>query len=155
MLAKAIGYKGDARFISLHWTPYGDEVDYSDGRVSATGNWHAFLAYTQHPAVAPQLSEYNFGSSDSEATHALIFDTEKLTLAVAPVKEVAAFLDTQWPPLPKIRMSREEYTEMAQQIKKQMRQSQDIDVAEIEKRINETYALIEKFQEWLDRYLKN
>ena len=44
MLAQAIGYKGNARFVAFHWTPYGDEADYSDGRVSATGNWQAFLA---------------------------------------------------------------------------------------------------------------
>jgi hypothetical protein len=43
MLAKAMGYKGDARFVSFQWTPYGDEADYSDGRISATGNWQAFL----------------------------------------------------------------------------------------------------------------
>jgi hypothetical protein len=58
MLAKAIGYKGEARFVSLQWTPYGDEADYSDGRLSGTGNWQAFLAYIQHPAVSPFLKEY-------------------------------------------------------------------------------------------------
>jgi hypothetical protein len=31
MLAKAIGYKGEARFVSFQWTPYGDEAEYSDG----------------------------------------------------------------------------------------------------------------------------
>jgi hypothetical protein len=44
MLAKAIGYKGEARFVSFQWTPNGDEAEYSDGRRSATGNWQAFLA---------------------------------------------------------------------------------------------------------------
>src|SRR5918992_4420085 len=53
MLAKAIGYKGKARFVSFQWTPYGDETDYSDGRVQATGNWQAFLAFIHHPAVSP------------------------------------------------------------------------------------------------------
>jgi hypothetical protein len=43
MLTKAIGYRGEARFVSFQWTPYGDETDYSDGRVQATGNWQAFL----------------------------------------------------------------------------------------------------------------
>ena len=37
MLATAIGYKGDARFVSFQWTPYGDEAEYSNGRISATG----------------------------------------------------------------------------------------------------------------------
>jgi hypothetical protein len=43
MLAKAMGYNGEAWFVSFHWTSYGDEADYSDGRLSATGNWQAFL----------------------------------------------------------------------------------------------------------------
>jgi hypothetical protein len=38
MLAKAIGYTGDARYVAFNWTSYGDEADYSDGRISATGN---------------------------------------------------------------------------------------------------------------------
>jgi hypothetical protein len=29
MLAKAIGYTGEARFVSFQWTPFGDETDYS------------------------------------------------------------------------------------------------------------------------------
>jgi len=45
MLALAIGYKGDAQYVSFQWTPFGDEVEYSDGRTSATGNWQAFLVY--------------------------------------------------------------------------------------------------------------
>jgi hypothetical protein len=32
MLAKVMGYRGEARFVSFQWTPYGDEADYSDGR---------------------------------------------------------------------------------------------------------------------------
>src|SRR5918992_3269646 len=64
MLAKAIGYKGKARFVSFHWTPSGDEAYYSDGRISATGNWQAYLAYIRHPAVSPLLKRFTgrFGS---------------------------------------------------------------------------------------------
>ena len=36
VLAKALGYKGEARYVSFQWTPYGDEADYSDGRLSGT-----------------------------------------------------------------------------------------------------------------------
>jgi hypothetical protein len=114
MLAKAMGYKGDARFVSFQWTPYGDEADYSDGRLSGTGNWQAFLAYIQHPAVSPILQEYDLGSSDSEARHALILDRNKHKIMIAPVKEARKFLEAQWPPLPTIRMSKEEYLDMLQ-----------------------------------------
>jgi hypothetical protein len=59
MLAKAIGYIGRERFVSFQWTPYGDEVEYSDGRLTTDGNWQAFLAYIQHPAVRPHLKGYD------------------------------------------------------------------------------------------------
>jgi hypothetical protein len=80
VLATAVGYTGEARYVAFHWTPYGDEAEYFDGRRSATGNWQAFLAYIQHPAVSPLLEGYDFGSSDSEAKHCLIVDREKLEL---------------------------------------------------------------------------
>src|SRR5687768_10155792 len=83
MLATAIGYRGKARFVSFQWTPAGDETEYSDGHVTATGNWQAFLAFIHHPAVSSHLSDYDFGSSDSEAKHALILDQEKQALFVA------------------------------------------------------------------------
>jgi len=41
---------------------------FSDGRLNATGNWQAFLAFIQHPTVSPFLEDYDLGSSDSEAT---------------------------------------------------------------------------------------
>jgi hypothetical protein len=109
MLAIAIGYKGDARYVAFNWTPYGDEAEYFDGRRSATGNWQAFLAYIQHPAVSPLLEDYDFGSSESEAKYCLILDWEKLELLIAPVKEAHIFLTEQWPPEPPLRMSQEEY----------------------------------------------
>jgi hypothetical protein len=109
MLAKAIGYTGQARFVSFQWTPYGDETDYSDGRVHAIGNWQAFLAFIHHPVVSPHLKGYDLGSSDSEAKHALILDQEQLALFVAPVREAQKFLAEQWPKELPIRMSKEEW----------------------------------------------
>jgi hypothetical protein len=40
MLSDAIGYTGKERFVAFQWTPYGDEVEFADGRIIATGNWH-------------------------------------------------------------------------------------------------------------------
>jgi hypothetical protein len=155
MLAKAIGYQGEARYVSFQWTPYGDEADYSDGRLSGTGNWQAFLAYIQHPAVRPFLQTYDLGSSDSEARHTLILDRDKLKIMIAPVKEARAFLAEQWPPQPTIRMSKEEYLEMVSKALKSIKQPDDIDIEEIQQRIDEQYALVEEMQRWLDKYLKN
>ena len=155
MLARAIGYKGDARYVAFNWTPYGDEAEYFDGRRSATGNWQAFLAYIQHPAVSPLFENYDFGSSDSEAKHSLILDREKLELLIAPVKEAHVFLTEQWPPDPPLRMSREEYVAQISDALKSVKQPDDIDIEAIQRRLDEQYALIEQMQRWLDHYLKN
>jgi hypothetical protein len=155
MLAKAMGYKGEARFVSLQWTPYGDEAEYFDGRMSATGNWQAFLAYVQHPAVSPFLEGYELGSSESEAAHALILDREKLEVLIAPMQEARSFLTEQWPLEPPLRMSQEEYLAKISEALKQVKQPDDVDIEEIQRRIEEQYALIEEMQRWLDRLLKN
>ena len=143
------------RYVSFHWTPYGDEAEYSDGRMSATGNWQAFLAYIQHPAVSPFLGNYDLGSSDSEAKHALILDREKLEVLIAPVKEAQTFLTEQWPAKPPIRMSQEEYLAMIFNALKKVKHPDDIDIEEIQQRIASQYALIEDMQQWLDKFLKN
>ena len=155
ILAQAIGYKGEARYVAFNWTPYGDEAEYFDGRRSATGNWQAFLAYIQHPAVSPLLEDYDLGSSESEARHALILDREKLVLLVAPVKEAHVFLTQQWPPEPPLRMNLKEELAQLSEALKNVKPPEDIDIEEIQRRIDEQYALIEQMQQWLDRYLKN
>jgi hypothetical protein len=155
ILAKSIGYNGKARYVGFQWTPYGDETEYFDGRRSATGNWQAFLAYIQHPAVSPLLEEYDLGSSESEAGHALILDREKLEVFIATVKEARTFLSEQWPPEPPLRMSQKEYLAKISEALKSVKRTDDIDIEEVQRRIDEQYAMIEDMQRWLDRYLKN
>jgi hypothetical protein len=155
MLAKAIGYTGEARFVSFQWTPYGDETDYSDGRVRPTGNWQAFLAYIRHPAVSPHLGDYDFGSSETEARHALILDQVKPALFVAPVREAEKFLSEQWPTKQSITMSQRKYTAQVMKALKNVKPPKDISINEIQRRIEEQYALVESLQQWLDRHLKN
>jgi hypothetical protein len=150
MLAKAIGYKGEARFVSFQWTPYGDEADYSDGRMSGTGDWHAFLAYIQHPAVSPFLEEYDLGSSESEAKHALILDREQLEIFIAPVIEVETFLIEQWRSKLPIHMSHVNVPKISI-IKSPHIMSHE----EVQRWIKEEYSMIEDMQRWLDKFLKN
>jgi hypothetical protein len=155
ILATAIGYRGKARFISFHWTPAGDETDYSGGRVSATGNWQAFLTFIQHPAVSHHLKDYDLGSSDSEAKHALLLDQKELALFVAPVRDAEKFLSEQWPKEPPVTMSQEEYTALVIKVLKHVKPPKDVDIAEIQRRIERQYALVEELQLWLDKHLKN
>jgi hypothetical protein len=147
MLAKAIGYTGRARYVSFQWTPYGDETEYFDGRVSATGNWQAFLAYTQHPAVSPSLQDYDLGRGDTDAKHVLILDQAILEMFIAPVQAAEKFLIRQWLPKTSALMLREEPVAKISITRKQVNQPT----------INseEQYALIEAVERWLDKHLKN
>ena len=88
ILAEAIGYPGCSRYVAFYWTPYGDEVMYSDGRISADGHWHAWLLFIRHKSIAPHLQGYNLGSSDEEATHWLLVDRETCRMYVGTPGEV-------------------------------------------------------------------
>jgi hypothetical protein len=147
LLAKAIGYTGRAHYVAFHWTPYGDEAEYFDGRVSGTGNWQAFLAYTQHPAVRPSLIDYDLGKSDTDANHVLILDQAILEMFIAPVQAAEKFLIRQWLPKTSALMLREEPVAKISITRKQVNQPT----------INseEQYALIEAVERWLDKHLKN
>ncbi|HKQ08147.1 MAG TPA: hypothetical protein VJ464_23680 [Blastocatellia bacterium] len=96
MLAQAIGYPGCARYVAFYWTPYGDVVIYSDGRLSADGHWHSWLLFTRHNSIAPHLEGYNLGSSDEEATHWLLVDQETCVLYAGTPGEVLRVLRGQY-----------------------------------------------------------
>jgi hypothetical protein len=147
MLAKAIGYTGRAHYVAFHWTPYGDEAKYFDGRMSGTGNWQAFLAYTQHPAVSPSLKDYDLGKSDTDAKHVLMLDQAILEMFIAPVKVAEQFLTRQQLHWRSSRVSEEAYVAKISITLRQVKQP-TIDS-------EEQYALIEAVRQWLDRYLKN
>jgi hypothetical protein len=152
MLATAMGYTGEARFVAFHWQRQVDEVEFFDGRRRATAHWYPFFVYIQHPAVRPHLRGYDVGiSSDREATHALILDRESLELFIAAVNVAEAFLTKQrrsWPPS---RMNREEYLAKISEALQQVEQSDEA----MNRQIQEHSALIEEMRRWLDRYLKN
>lgn len=96
MLAEAIGYPGCSRYVAFYWTPYGDEVMYSDGRISADGHWHAWLLFTRHRTIAPHLQAYNLGNSDEEATHWLLVDREACALYAGMPREILPVLRGQY-----------------------------------------------------------
>jgi hypothetical protein len=106
-------------------------------------------------ALSPLLEGYDMGSSDSEAKHCLILDREKLEILIAPVKEARVFLTEQWPPEPPLRLSQKEHLAQLSEALKNVKLPDDVDIEEIQRRIEEQYALIEQMQHWLDKYLKN
>lgn len=96
MLCEAIGYPGPARYVAFYWTPCGDEIMYSDGRLSTDGHWHAWLLFTRHKGVAPHIAPYNLGSSDEEATYWLLVDQKTCALYVGMPSEVLRALRGQY-----------------------------------------------------------
>jgi uncharacterized protein (DUF305 family) len=52
-------------------------------------------------------------------------------------------------------MSQEEHLVAISKALKNIKQPEDIDIEEIQQRIEAQYALIEEMQQWLDTYLKN
>jgi len=127
-LEQALGYSGEARYVAFYWEPCGDELMYDDGQFRADGTWQAYLAYLDHPAVAPfiflpcwkcrgvgttnQLENQpcdfcdgagilplNLGSSDEEATFWLILDRHDRKLYTAAARTARLFLREQWPPV--------------------------------------------------------
>jgi hypothetical protein len=96
MLCEAVGYSGSARYVGFYWTPCGDEIIYTDGRLSADGNWYAWLVFTRHKSVAPYLEGYNLGSSDEEATDWLLVDRGTCAMYIGEPGEAMAALREQY-----------------------------------------------------------
>ena len=93
----------------------------------------------KHPAVSTSLNNYDLGSSESEAKHTLMLDRDKLEMMIAPVAVAEIFLKEQWPPEPPIQMSKEEYLAMISEKLKNVKQPDNIDIEEIQRRIEEQY----------------
>lgn len=96
MLAQAVGYEGTGRLVGFYWIPGGDEIMWTDGVRSTTGNWRAWLLFQRHRLIAPHLEAFNFGSSDEEAEHWLLVDRETLALYVGFPQAAARVLFESW-----------------------------------------------------------
>ena len=59
-----------------------------------THPWQGWLTFTRHPRVAPALAPYEFGDSDTPATHWLLLDREARTCCVGTVAAVQQALYT-------------------------------------------------------------
>ena len=92
---EALGYQGNLRWVAFYWEPCGDEAVFDDGFCSGDGNWWGFLQFVRHPSVAPWLSPYDLGSSDSEAKHWLLCDLESREAYVGERELVRSFLSDE------------------------------------------------------------
>jgi hypothetical protein len=97
-----MAYTSDARWAAAYWEPAGDEAEFSDGRLSGTGDWQAFLLVVEYPpnlAILEGLNaRWQLGSSETPASHWLVVDRPSGAVYLAPLANVHRFLASQWPP---------------------------------------------------------
>lgn len=94
----AFGYDTEEapRFVSIYWTPHGDESEVDDGRFAGTMDPWAYLTLVNHKKNKHLTSAYNFGDSDTEAEHRLLIDLEAGNVYAGDDLEVAGFVLDQW-----------------------------------------------------------
>ncbi len=68
-LVELVGYDGPGRLLALWWAPFGDGLTFSDGTLTATGNWRGWLSFCEHPLVRVFLEDYQLGDSQDKAEH--------------------------------------------------------------------------------------
>ena len=95
MLCEAVGYSHGGRYVALYWTAAGDELVYSDGSTTATGNWRPWRTLTDHALGLALLGPYRLGDSKREADHWLLADRWESTLDVGLADDVDALLASQ------------------------------------------------------------
>jgi hypothetical protein len=94
-LVELSGYDGAGRLVAMWWTPFGDELMFSDGTITATGDYRGWLSFCAHPLTRLLLNSYELGSSEQEAEHWLLVDRHAATLDVGLAHDVQALLATQ------------------------------------------------------------
>ncbi|HWP45247.1 MAG TPA: hypothetical protein VNO14_18540 [Blastocatellia bacterium] len=150
-LEAAVGYKGQARYLAMYWTPAGDEAMIDDGEVAFDGNWHAYLAFIEHPYIRPHLFGAQLGNSDEEARQILIIDRENRSLAIAEWREGHRFLIDQHGPRPEIQLSKAEWDELFKRINQGLREIKPPSHEEIMQMMHDQEAVVSSLIAALDQ----
>ena len=153
ILERAVGYQNqrNARYLALWWEPCGDEVMVSDGIVSFTGHWPGYLAYVQHPLVAPALINYNLGSSEDFATHRLLIDLDTRQAFVFLTAECGRILASQWeqqPRNPPVTIFMEDLEPLLREWAKSLRV--EVSMEEVMSHMAEDQKAVDTLRAWMD-----
>ena len=153
ILEHAVGYQNqrNARYLALWWEPCGDEVMVSDGIVSFTGHWPGYLAYVQHPLVAPALINYNLGSSEDFATHRLLIDLDTRQAYVVLAAEGERVLSSQWeqqPRNPPVTLFMEDLEPLLREWAKSLKT--DISMEDVKRRMADDQKAVDTLRAWMD-----
>lgn len=84
MLERALRYDGHADLVAFWWSPLDDVLCYADGAAEVRGaNRDAWLAYVNHPAVAPGFHPVDLGASDAYGAPRLLLERRARRIAIA------------------------------------------------------------------------
>ena len=86
---------GSGQLVALWWSPFGDELMFSDGTLTATGHWRGWCCFCDHPLVRMFLEPYQLGDSEDEGEHRLLVDRYLGTLDIGLARDVEQLLATQ------------------------------------------------------------
>lgn len=152
--ARIVGYPGEAQYVAFWWEPYGDEIYFSDGRMSGTGASYAFLAWMRHPKVEPYLRSFDIGSSEESGTYALLLGTNDSQMQVVLRSDVIPFLRIQHPPPPQL--SEEQIRTIQSGIERLLSEygQTPISTEEIAKRMRSQQEAVNKMIEFLNNIRK-
>lgn len=147
ILEEAFEYGGSARYIALWWEIGGDEAMVSDGRVTYTSSWEAYLLFVRRWGHV--LGEYQLGSSDEVARDRLIIDRQNRKAFVLPCREANTLLYEQWPQSEPVRLTEEQWKELVQQIEAEMGRTPSAE--EFLAQWNKSRATLAALNAWLNQ----
>jgi hypothetical protein len=147
------GYAGEHRYVAVFWGG-GDELYYTDGCLTATGDHMGYLTLMHHAVGWSYFHPYRFGSSDEPAEHYLLMDTVERVFYVGSARQVESFLrETQMPKVAhQVRMSREEWEELDKHIRQQLASMPMPTMDEICAAIAEEQERSVELARWLDQF---
>jgi len=86
MLEQAMGYHGQNTWVAFHWNVPHCSVIYDDGHIQAPGNWHGWIAYTSHKAIAHHFPKDYFVADDPQTTRCLLLNRETREMWTLPLE---------------------------------------------------------------------
>lgn len=126
MLPLLVGVSTSSRYFGLYYMA--TNATWSDGRSIGTFSFYGvYEPLINHIALDIHLWNCDLGSDDSQATHALLCDRTEGKMYLGEYGEVKEFLETQHPPLPKRKPTKDEWLEIKEAIAQKFCQKRDND----------------------------
>lgn len=150
---QVMGYSCNRKWVAFFWSPYGDELEYDDGHSAGTIDWPGWLAFVRHRLVWPLIKAYDFGSSESEATHWLLLDRQARQFYVGDKTSVSNFLQSFVRQFrsESMEVSADQLENLAQLLRDGLQEQRvQIKAEDIQKRVDEKGRRIEAMVHWLD-----